>query len=465
MTHKYYNNGLKVLLFLIGLVAAGLIGIAGARLLPAVASSGENQPQVSEATEHNHADEPNESDGHEHSAVEGLLPGTDACCPAEGGHVDEVQLTPEALEQNGIQVLPVERHTLAETLVVPGRVSFNLEAMAHIGTPVEGRVAEIRAKLGDEVQKGDVLFIIDSPALGEAQSDYLQKCSQVRVAESALEVAQTAAERARRLLDSKGISLGEYQKRDGDYKAARGELLTAQTALTAAENNLHLWSVSESQVKQLAQTGEINPRYEVRAPISGQVVEREATLGEIVGPERDALLVLANMETMWVLASVPEHAVHKVIAGSTAYITLDALPEETFQGRIAYIAPALDPTTRTSQVRVEMSNGHLPLKAGMFAKVTLTAGADSQNASAPLALAVPVGAVQIVEGGPAVFVEVDGEPNTYAKQAVEVGPPVNGLIPLLSGVEEGTKVVCSGAFILKAQLAKGEMEGKSCSGH
>jgi len=383
---------------------------------------------------------------------------------AEAEHSDEVTLTPQAIQQNQIKIETACKQVLTETFVVPGRVSYNTEAMAHVGTPVEGRVVEIKVRLGDVVRTGDELFVVDSPALGEAQSDFLQKRTQAQVAQSSMELAQTASERARRLLDGKGISLGELQKREGECKTAQGAVLAAQAALTAAENKLHLWGMGQSEVEQLVASGEIRPRYIVRAPIGGSAVEREATLGEIVGPDRETLLVLADLTTLWILADVPESLLHQVAVGSRADATVDAIPARSFEGRATYIAPALDKATRTAQVRVEVADGHTALKPGMFAHVQLTL-ANPQERKAEAVLAVPEAAIQVVEGGPAVFVEVQGEANTFAKQAVVVGPAVGRMAPVLSGLEEGKCFVSEGAFILKAELVKGIMEGKTCSGH
>jgi cobalt-zinc-cadmium efflux system membrane fusion protein len=260
------------------------------------------------------------------------------------------------------------------------------------------------------------------------------------------------------------MSLGEVQKREGEYKTAEGATLAAQAALTAAENKLHLWGMGEAEVQSLIKSGEIRPRYSVRAPLAGCVIEREATLGEIVGPSLDALLILADMKTLWVLADVPEAVIHEVSMGSSATVTVDAVKDQRFAGRVTYIAPSLDKATRTAQVRIEVADGHTPLRPGMFAHVKLILSAPAGRGQEPV-LAVPESAVQIVEGGPAVFVEVEGEPNTFAKQAVTVGPAIGQMVPLLSGLAEGRRFVSGGTFVLKAELAKGIMEGKTCSGH
>jgi len=432
---------------------------------PGHTEAGADKPLEKGVAKDAHGHATNTENGHAGEAgpagEEGLGAGDGHNQGGEEGHVDEVTLTPEAIRKNGIKVDAARKQFLSETFTVPARVSYNNELMAHIGTPVEGRISEIKVRLGDLVKKGDTLLMIDSPTLGEAQSAYLQKRTQAQVAESAMEVSQTAAARAKRLLEGKGLSLSEYQRREGEHKAAKGALRAAEAATTAAENHLRLWGMSQAEVARLVKTGEINPRYVVRAPIAGTVVRREVTMGEIVGPDREALLVLADMKSLWVLADAPENTIHRIVTGSPARVSVEGLKDQTFNGKVTYIAPELDKSTRTGQVRVEIEDGLTPLKAGMFAQVHLSLGGKEQTA----AIAVPETAVQTVEGGPVVFVEVPGEPGAFAKQAVVIGPAIGSLVPVLSGLEEGKRYVVAGAFILKAELAKGIMEGKTCSGH
>jgi len=142
-----------------------------------------------------------------------------------------------------------------------------------------------------------------------------------------------------------------------------------------------------------------------------------------------------------------------VAIGAAAQVRIAAVDDEAVSGNLSFIAPSLDPNTRTAQVRIEVKNDHGKLKPGMFATAVL---ASCREAAGQLVLAVPDEAVQTVEGGPAVFVPVEGEPNTFAKRAVGVGPAVGGMVPITSGLKEGEPVVVSGSFLLKAELGKGE---------
>lgn len=374
----------------------------------------------------------------------------------EKKHVDEVKLTPEAIKKYDVKVGPVTKQMLTPTFVAPARVAFNAEAVAHVGAAVRGRAIEIKVRVGDIVKKGDELLIVESPELGQAQSDFIQKRTAVAVTLAGVEPAKNAYSRAKALYEkSEGIALGEVQKREADLKAAEGAHQTANAAMTAAENNLHLLGMDQSAVEKVVNTSEISPRYAIRAPLDGQVIEREVTLGELVSPEKEALLVIADMKTLWVLADVPEAKLKDVAIGAKARIQVGAVSKDVIEGKVALVSAALDPNTRTARIRIEVANSG-NLRPGMF--VTTEIAANSPSSPGTSVLAIPDEAVQTVEGQPAVFLPVKGEENTFAKRPVTVSKPVGGLVAVLSGLKEGEEIVMKGSFIFKAELGKGAVE-------
>jgi cobalt-zinc-cadmium efflux system membrane fusion protein len=369
-------------------------------------------------------------------------------------HADEVKLTPEAVQRNGIKIERAAPRKLAETFVVPARLDYNREEMAHVGAAVKGRIVAIRAKVGDTVKLGDELLVVESPELGEAQSDFLQKRTAVRVAEATVEPLKVSYDRGKALYEqNEGVALAEVQKREADYKATVGAVETAKAALAAAENRLLLFGMDPAAVETLVRTSEVQPRHAVRAPIGGRVIHREVTLGELVAPEKEALLVLANMEKLWALADVPEARLGEVRESAAARVTLAALAEMKLSGTVSHIAPSIDPATRSARVRIELTNDGGILRPGMFGQAEITASATDPK---PATLAVPDDAVQIVEGKPAVFVPVEGEANTFAKREIEIGPAIGGMVPVLSGLKESEPYVAAGSFILKSELGKAE---------
>ena len=399
--------------------------------------------------EHGHKDD-HKHDDHDHKAGEG------APAAEPHDHSNEVHLSPEAIKRYGITVAPASRRALAPTFTAAARVAFNAEKVAHVGSHVSGRVVELKARPGDEVKAGDVLLVVESPEYGEAQGEYIQRRITAEVAAAAVKTAKAAYERAQSLRQQNdGISLADLQRREAEFQAAQGAARTADAALSAIRNKLALMGFDKAAADALADSGNIDPRVPVRSPLAGRVVEREVTLGERVTPEREALAVVADLRTVWVLAEVPEARVGEVAVGARAHVRLASAPDNAIEGAVSYIAPSLDPATRTGRVRIEVPNDAGALRPGMFARVEIAAGPPAGAANGQ-SVVVPEAAVQTVEGRPAVFVPVKGEPNTFQKRPVTVGRPAGGMVPVLSGLREGEGVVVAGTFILKAELGKAE---------
>lgn len=414
-----------------------------------------------------------EGDGHDHdsSAKQSSAHGKEADehgqnhGEGEEAHADEVKLTGDAVERYGIKVEPAQLWALRPTTTTPARVAFNTEAMAHVGSPLRGRIAEVKVRLGDSVTAGQELLIIESPELGEAQADLLQKRIAAETAGPTVELARVSWERGKALYEqSQGLSLTEVQQREAQYTVAVAGQKSADAAAAAAANRLQLLGMSQDQIQSLVKTGQISPRFSIKAAIDGTVVQRDATLGELVSPDSESLLVLADTHTLWVLADVPEAKLPGLVVGNKAWVTLgsqtlandEGAKPPMFEGAISFIAPLIDPTTRTAQVRIEVpvgAAGGATLKPGMFAQAEIVL--HTGEAEPTPQVAVPDEAIQTVEGGPAIFVPVSGEPNTYAKRAVTIGSQIGGLIPIWSGLVEGEQFVSKGTFILKAELGKG----------
>jgi cobalt-zinc-cadmium efflux system membrane fusion protein len=400
-------------------------------------------PQEAEAG-HAHADV-DEHAGHDHEHV-------------GDEHRDEVTLTPEAIERYGVRVEQASLRKLEPTFLAPARVAFNAEAMAHVGSPLPGRVVELRVRLGDIVSKGDVLLVVESPELGEAQSDFLQKRIIAQTTVASVDLAKNALDRATRLFEqNRGIALDEVQKREVEFKSAQAALQTAQSAAVAAENKLHLLGMDQAAVEKLAETGEVNPRFTIAAPLPGRVVEREVTLGELVSPEKEALIVLADTTTLWVLADVPEARLPEVAIGAAAWLRSGAVEGHKHEGTVSYISPMVDPRTRSAQVRVAVQCEHGALWPGMFVQVEITA-TDRANPDPAPVVAIPEEALQTIEAAASIFVPAPHEPNTFVRRPVSVGKPVAGLVPVHAGLVEGESFVAAGSFILKAELGKASAE-------
>ncbi|HWE95529.1 MAG TPA: efflux RND transporter periplasmic adaptor subunit [Tepidisphaeraceae bacterium] len=382
--------------------------------------------------------------------------GASATQPADKDEGEKVKLTAEAVEKYGLRIGKVKMHVLVPTFTVPARVSFNADATARVGSVVPGRVVELKAKRGDMVQKGEELLVVESTDLGEAQSDYLQKTTALTAAATAVAPTRISYERAKRLYEqSEGLSLAELQKREAEFRAAQALQEAAQGALSAAERKLSLLGMNEQAVQVMAKSGQVTPRYSVRAPMSGRVIERDATLGQFVSPDKDTLIQLADMSTLWVLADVPEARLPDVAMGATVRVTVPA-GGSAIPGVVSFIASTVDPATRAAQIRIDVKGDDTSLKAGMFAQVEIEAATEKDKARQ--VIAVPEEAIQIINGQTCVFIEDDDEENAFIKRPVAIAREVNGMVPVLSGLREKEEIVKSGGFFLKAEFAKSSVK-------
>jgi len=355
------------------------------------------------------------------------------------GHPDEkqelIKLNKEAIDRAGIEIGAVSLRPLKVEHTFSGRISVNEMRLAHIGPRILGRAIEIYANLGDAVEKGMPLAMIDSPELGEAQSQYLK-------ARTTFEIAEKSYERAKIILEGKVISTGEFQRREGEF-------IVAKTELKATEDRLHLLGMTDKEILDIGREHTINSRAAIYAPLSGAIIERHITLGEVVEPVKP-LFTIADLSALWVIADIPEGDIPKIKKGQDVAVTISPYPEKVFKGNISYIAGVIDPETRTVKVRAEVENPKGLLKPEMFATVRISTSEKKG------VLAIPGSAIQRDGDKTIVFVE-KGE-SAFEKRPVEIGPEVDGYHPVVSGLKGGERIVVKGAFTLKSETMKGMME-------
>lgn len=357
--------------------------------------------------------------------------------PAE--HAEEassqgvVRLSREALGAIGLQLAKAERRAMGALVHTTAILKPNADRIAHVSPRIPGRVAQSLVALGQQVRQGERLLILDSVELGEAKSAF-------RKAMARLEVARSGYEREKRLYeDGKIASEKEMLEAKGDYLEAKAEF-------GAAEERLHLYGLAQAEIER------INPEHDpevslfaVTAPLSGTVVEKHLTLGELVGPET-AVCTIADLSSLWIILNIYEKDIPSVHPGQPVEVEVDAYQGRKFQGTLTYVGAMLDEETRTAEARVEIDNAAGELKPGMFARVALQTEVFTE------ALAVPAAAVQREGQGQVVFVAQDD--TSFAQRVVQVGRALDGWIEITGGLQAGEQVVTEGSFILKSELAK-----------
>ena len=350
------------------------------------------------------------------------------------GKSGSVKMTAEVQKQNGVVVAPVKKQRMAGIISATGKVEANADKIAHVSPRISGKVVSVSASLGDNVSAGQSLATLDSVELGEALNRYHQS-------KTKLALAQSNMERIKILVEKKIAARKDILLAETDFK-------TAQTELHTDEERLSLFGVTLSDLKG---DNHKKPLLPVRSPISGTITEKHAIVGELSDPSK-SFYTVADLSSVWVLVDINEKDLAKVRKGQAAIVTVGAFPDQKLKGRITYIADLVDGATRTVKARIEVANPGRKLKPEMFATVELALASD-----APPVLAVPEEALQELDGKKLIFVaEKDTE---FEPRAVELGRASGGMVEVVSGLKEGERYAVKGAFTLKSELKKGELEG------
>lgn len=363
---------------------------------------------------------------HDHGAEKhgAEKPAGDAARRARGD-AREVRLSEEAVAHSGIELGKVERRALGGGSAIPAEVEFEPSSTAHVGPLVSGRFTRVMVKLGERVKRHQLLGVV-------ASSDASQARARLEQARARLSAAEAALKRQEQL-SAEGIG-------------AQRTLIEAETH--AAE----LKAETRGLERQLAVFGSgASGELQLHSPIDGVVVSLHATLGDTASAEEPAFVVTDPSKVV-VKGSVPELEIARITPGMAVAVRLHAFPELVLEGSLSYVAPALDPESRSLPVRVSLKEADARLKSGLFGSIELLGGAGGETRP----LVVPVNAVVSLDGGSVVFVPA-GEPHTFVPKPVEIGRRDAGFYELKSGLTEGAALVSAGAFTLKSALSEGEL--------
>lgn len=340
----------------------------------------------------------------------------------------EVWLTEEQIHGGRLVIEPVAVRSLALHLVTAGRAAFNEAKVAHVFSPVSGRVTAVVGKLGQKVRAGETLAVIESPDLATAWSDLL-KARADRVA------AAHEDTRQKNLFEH-----GAGSERDAE--AARDNAAKAEAELERAELRLKLLHASAD--------GQATQEFLLRAPVAGEIVGRGATPGlEVQGMLSSAnvvqeLFTVGELDPIWIWGDVYERDLGRVRPGQKVAITSIAYPGRAIEGMVDYVAAALDPQTRTARIRCVVGNAERRLKPEMY--VTLSVEVERRDGPAlPRSAVIKAGERQTV------FVE-DGESpdgrRRFLQRPVELDEADDDWVGIASGVKPGERIVVSGSILL-----------------
>lgn len=323
-----------------------------------------------------------------------------------------------------LQLVKAEASTIPHVLRLPGSVAYNDFETTPVITQVSGPVARVLVLPGQMVHKGQPMLEVTSPDYAVMRDNYIKD-------RDSFNLAQMNYRRAQDLYSHNAISTSALEQ-------AQSTEVQAQADMAAARQALRVIGISNpDQVIQEA----ASPEIPLLAPINGEVVERTVAPGQVIQGGATQCFIISNMHTVWVLANVYQSDLAYVHQGDEVRIETNAYPE-VFHGRISYLAPAMDPTSRTLQVRIVTENPGQKLKKDMYVTVIVNAGAI-QNA-----LTVPDAAVlRNNENQPFVY-SVAG-PGQFAQRLITIGETQGGRTQVLSGLQAGEQVVADGSLFLQ----------------
>jgi len=348
-----------------------------------------------------------------------------------------IKLSDRQVDAGKFAVSKVQGGMLSKRITVPGSIVPSGDHIARVAVRLLGTVAELRKRLGDAVQAGDVVAVIESREVADAKSEYL-------AARLVFDLQQTLFNRSTRLFEGK--VLGE-----NDFLRARTTFEDARVKIEIARQKLFALSLTAEQIEALPQQPvETLRRQELRAPIAGRVAERRVELGALVGREgqESELFVIINLSVVWADLAVSPSDLATIHEGQQITIAAGTGGEPS-PATIMFVSPLLDKDTRAARVVASVDNAALKWRPGSF--IT----AEIPTDEAPAAIVVPKTALQSLKGDTVVFVRTaDG----FEARKVSIGRQDARLAEVTSGLVAGEHIASANTFILKADLGKAEVE-------
>lgn len=387
-------------------------------------------------------------------------------------------------QKDAISVEPVQSQAFKAEKVATGKIAFSEDLMTPVFAEYTGRIVKIFAKTGDSVEKGALLYEIDTPDLIQVEADLISAVSALRKSKNALNLAQRGEaitqrniaigartlalaqhneERQKGLYADKAVSQKDYEQsqrdtqqslRDNeqtqkdveqgqsDVKAAESDIFAGENSLNAIRDRVkNVFGKSAEEIDKIQTERLIDRVTRVKAPIAGTITSRKIGLGQYVtNSNADPLFIITDMSKMWLVADVYEIDAPKIKPGQSAEVSVMALPGESFKARVSFISPSVNPDTRRVGVRCEIDNAGRQLKSEMFASFRILTGTGAPTPAVSIDSIVRDGTNDIV------FVEKGG--SEFIKRVIERGVTQGRSVQVLKGLETGERVVNKGAIFL-----------------
>lgn len=320
-----------------------------------------------------------------------------------------VELSPQRLQSIGVKTGLVELKPVYNDIRAVGNVDVDEQLESYIQLRFAGWIQQVFANYTYQyIRKGQPLFTIYSPDLVTTEQEYL------------------IAKQNRNLLASSTVP---------------GVASGAVSLLGAAAARLQQWNVPAREITRLERTGQVRNELEIDSPVSGFITQRNALPNMYVQPET-RLYTIANLSTVWVYASIFQNQIGQIKVGDPATVTVDSYPGRSFYGRVDYIWPQVDPTTRTVKVRLVFANPGVKLAPGMFVNVDM---------KFPLGRHLAIPASGVFQTGTQNIVFIDHGGGYLEPRNVELGPQAGQEFIVLKGLKAGERIVTSANFLIDSE--------------
>jgi membrane fusion protein, heavy metal efflux system len=381
-----------------------------------------------------------------------------------------LHLPRESQAKKDIEYGMVVEEAVDSAVAVTGEVLADANKQTHVTTPVTGLVTCVEARVGDKVTAGTLLLNIKSTDIQQTETDLLTNVNQVHadLKQALLQIdCDLATARAQQRLSESmynriaGLADDKIASR-ADYDSAKTQLEKDRIAVESlvhkrettqelskqrlclvtepTKTKLRILGVSDKQIDEVLSTHTVNPFVNVVAPSAGEVSERLVNIGEQVYPTKP-LFTISNYQKVWLKADVFEKDESRIHVGQLVEVVCDSLPHQKFSGRLDYIAPEINPDTRTLLVRAEVPNPGLKLKPKMFARTKILVGAHK-------VLTVPLSAIQAHGSQQVVYVQSAN--GSFEERKIVTGGEYGERVEIIGDVHGGEKVVTKGSFALRS---------------
>jgi cobalt-zinc-cadmium efflux system membrane fusion protein len=325
-----------------------------------------------------------------------------------------------------IEIYTVVQAPMVRTLRLSGTVAYNAFQTTPVIAQVGGPVSRILVTPGEQVRASQPLLYIASPDYSQLRSAYIK-------ARDAYQLADKIYVRAQDLYAHKAIAQADVEQAESTRAEADADLQSSEQAIRV---------LGISKPEDLV-SNPPSPEVALLAPLAGEVVERLCSPGQVLQSGATQCFTLSNTENVWVLVNIYQNDLAYVHVGDEVTIENEAYPGAV-RGKIQFIAPALDPTTRTLPARIEAPNPDRRLKKDMYVTALVRAGAI------PGAVMVPDAAVlRDTDNMPYVYLQTGD--NQFARRMVTLGETQDGKTQISSGLKAGDKIVGSGGLFLQFQ--------------